>query len=36
VIEVHLSQLRKKLTGSELIQTKVGIGYYIEGELIRS
>lgn len=36
VIEVHLSQLRKKLVGSELIQTKVGIGYYIEGELIRS
>jgi two-component system copper resistance phosphate regulon response regulator CusR len=36
VIEVHLSQLRKKLGESELIQTKVGIGYYIEGELIRS
>lgn len=36
VIEVHLSQLRKKLGSSELIQTKVGIGYYIEGELIRS
>jgi DNA-binding response OmpR family regulator len=36
VIEVHLSQLRKKLGEPELIQTKVGIGYYIEGELIRS
>jgi DNA-binding response OmpR family regulator len=36
VIEVHLSQLRKKLGEAELIQTKVGIGYYIEGELIRS
>jgi Response regulators consisting of a CheY-like receiver domain and a winged-helix DNA-binding domain len=35
VIEVHLSQLRKKLGDVELIQTKVGIGYYIEGELIK-
>jgi two-component system copper resistance phosphate regulon response regulator CusR len=35
VIEVHLSQLRKKLGEPDLIQTKVGIGYYIEGELIR-
>ena len=32
VIEVHLSQLRKKLKG-DIIQTKVGMGYYIEGEL---
>lgn len=36
VIEVHLSQLRKKLGDIELIQTKVGVGYYIEGELIRN
>jgi len=36
VIEVHLSQLRKKLGEPELIQTKIGSGYYIEGELIRS
>ena len=36
VIEVHLSQLRKKLGEPDLIQTKVGIGYYIEGELIRN
>lgn len=36
VIEVHLSQLRRKLDAPELIRTKVGIGYYIEGELIRS
>lgn len=34
VIEVHLSQLRKKLSDS-IIHTKVGMGYYIEGELIR-
>ncbi len=36
VIEVHLSQLRKKLGETELIQTKVGIGYYIEGELVKA
>lgn len=35
VIEVHLSQLRKKLN-DEYIRTKVGMGYYIEGNLIRS
>jgi two-component system copper resistance phosphate regulon response regulator CusR len=35
VIEVHLSQLRKKLGGADLILTKVGVGYYIEGELIK-
>ncbi len=34
VIEVHLSQLRKKLSDT-IIHTKVGMGYYIEGELIR-
>jgi DNA-binding response OmpR family regulator len=36
VIEVHISQLRKKIEsgGSSIIQTKVGVGYYIEGELI--
>lgn len=34
VIEVHLSQLRKKLSDS-IIKTKVGMGYFIEGELIR-
>lgn len=36
VIEVHLSQLRKKLNAPDLIRTKVGVGYYIEGELTRS
>ncbi|MGC4021089.1 MAG: response regulator transcription factor [Cyclobacteriaceae bacterium] len=36
VIEVHLSQLRKKLSEVDIIQTKIGIGYYIEGELIKS
>lgn len=36
VIEVHLSQLRKKLGNPDLIETKVGLGYYIQGELIRS
>jgi DNA-binding response OmpR family regulator len=35
VIEVHLSQLRKKLNDG-IIHTKVGMGYYIEGSLIRS
>jgi DNA-binding response OmpR family regulator len=34
VIEVHLSQLRKKLNDA-VIHTKVGMGYYIEGTLIR-
>lgn len=36
VIEVHLSQLRRKLGEPDLIQTKIGVGYYIEGELIKS
>jgi two-component system copper resistance phosphate regulon response regulator CusR len=36
VIEVHLSQLRRKLDAPDLIRTKVGIGYYMEGELIRN
>lgn len=36
VIEVHLSQLRKKLGNGDFIQTKVGIGYYVEGELIKN
>ncbi|MFM8738727.1 MAG: response regulator transcription factor [Cytophagales bacterium] len=36
VIEVHLSQLRKKLGNGDFIQTKVGIGYHIEGELIKN
>ncbi len=36
VIEVHLSQLRKKLEDQNIIHTKVGAGYYIEGEIIRS
>lgn len=35
VIEVHLSQLRKKLQKADLIKTRVGVGYYIEGELIK-
>jgi DNA-binding response OmpR family regulator len=35
VIEVHLSQLRKKLNDS-VIHTKVGMGYYIEGTLLKS
>ncbi|HEU5292667.1 MAG TPA: response regulator transcription factor [Cyclobacteriaceae bacterium] len=34
VIEVHMSSLRKKIKG-EVIKTKVGIGYYIEGTLIK-
>jgi two-component system copper resistance phosphate regulon response regulator CusR len=34
VIEVHLSQLRKKLK-DEIIHTKIGVGYYIEGALIK-
>lgn len=34
VIEVHLSQLRKKLSDS-IIKTRVGMGYFIEGELIK-
>jgi two-component system copper resistance phosphate regulon response regulator CusR len=32
VIEVHISSLRKKLR-DDIILTKVGIGYYIEGKL---
>jgi DNA-binding response OmpR family regulator len=35
VIEVHLSQLRKKLQKADLIKTRVGVGYYIEGEVIK-
>ena len=34
VIEVHMSSLRKKIKG-DVIKTKVGIGYYIEGTLIK-
>jgi DNA-binding response OmpR family regulator len=34
VIEVHLSQLRKKLNDS-VIHTKIGMGYYIEGTLLK-
>ncbi len=34
VIEVHLSQLRRKLKEG-IIHTKVGMGYYIEGELLK-
>lgn len=33
VIEVHLSQLRKKI-GENYVRTKVGVGYFMEGELI--
>lgn len=36
VIEVHLSQLRKKLQKADLIKTRVGVGYYIEGELVKA
>jgi len=36
VIEVHLSQLRRKLGEPDMIQTKIGVGYYIEGELTKS
>lgn len=36
VIEVHLSQLRKKLGKFDIIQTRVGSGYVVEGEIIRS
>jgi DNA-binding response OmpR family regulator len=35
VIEVHLSQLRRKLK-DEIIYTKVGVGYFIEGELLKN
>lgn len=35
VIEVHLSSLRKKL-GEQVIKTKVGLGYYMDGSLIKS
>ena len=34
VIEVHISALRKKLN-NDLIKTKVGLGYYIEGSVIK-
>jgi DNA-binding response OmpR family regulator len=34
VIEVHMSALRKKING-DFIKTKVGLGYYIEGVLIK-
>jgi len=34
VIEVHLSQLRRKLK-DEIIHTKIGVGYYIEGSLVK-
>ncbi len=34
VIEVHLSQLRRKLK-NDFIHTKVGIGYFIEGSLLK-
>jgi DNA-binding response OmpR family regulator len=34
VIEVHMSALRKKING-HFIKTKVGLGYYIEGVLIK-
>ena len=34
VIEVHLSQLRKKFPDT-IIKTKVGMGYVMEGELIK-
>lgn len=34
VIEVHMSSLRKKIKG-DLIKTKVGVGYYTEGILIK-
>ena len=36
VIEVHLSQLRKKLQKADLIKTRVGVGYYIEGTLVKA
>jgi DNA-binding response OmpR family regulator len=35
VIEVHLSQLRKKLN-NDIIHTKIGMGYYMEGVLSKS
>jgi two-component system copper resistance phosphate regulon response regulator CusR len=34
VIEVHISALRKKLNNN-LIKTKVGLGYCIEGSIIK-
>jgi DNA-binding response OmpR family regulator len=36
VIEVHMSQLRKKLHKADLIKTRVGVGYFIEGQLVKS
>jgi DNA-binding response OmpR family regulator len=35
VIEVHLSQLRKKLN-DDIIHTRVGMGYYMEGALTKT
>ncbi|HZX75523.1 MAG TPA: winged helix-turn-helix domain-containing protein, partial [Cyclobacteriaceae bacterium] len=32
VIEVHISSLRKKI-GEDMIKTRVGVGYFIEGTL---
>ena len=34
VIEVHMSSLRKKIKG-DAIKTKIGVGYYMEGTLIK-
>jgi DNA-binding response OmpR family regulator len=34
VIEVHMSSLRKKIAG-DLIKTKIGVGYFMEGTLIK-
>lgn len=34
VIEVHMSALRKKI-GDEMFKTKVGLGYFMEGELTK-
>lgn len=36
VIEVHLSQLRRKLGEFDIIQTRIGSGYVVVGEIIRS
>lgn len=34
VIEVHISALRKKLN-NDVIKTKIGLGYYMEGSVIK-
>jgi DNA-binding response OmpR family regulator len=34
VIEVHISQLRKKLGSDDFIRTRIGVGYVVEGQLI--